>query len=90
MKGIVKGEGNSIGVNKGIRGDVYSNNKVQMRYIVTTFSFPCPMLLMNISVSYHIVCTDYHTMPPPQYSFSNRNVTFNNTTLPPFGYKPNV
>ena len=34
MKGIVKDEGNSdycIGVNKGIRGDVYSNNKVQMR-----------------------------------------------------------
>ena len=33
MKGIVKGEGNSdycIGVNKGIRGDVYSNDKVQM------------------------------------------------------------
>ena len=67
MKGIVKGEGNSdycIGVNKGIRGDVYSNNKVQMRYIVTTFSFPRPMLLMNISVSYHIVCTDYHTPFP--------------------------
>ena len=57
MKGIVKGEGNSdycIGVNKGIRGDVYSNNKVQMRYIVTTFSFPRPMLL--------IVCTDYHSV----------------------------